>query len=73
MYRFLFWLSVLLGNVLGSPIARAQPVIFNASPSAQPGETVGLQGSFGASARAYFNKGTATTPTALPIQVQSAN
>ncbi|RCR68830.1 T9SS C-terminal target domain-containing protein [Larkinella punicea] len=73
MYRFLFWLSVLLGDVLGSPTARAQPVIFNASPSAQPGETVGLQGSFGASARAYFNKGTATTPTALPIQVQSAN
>ncbi|WP_138995301.1 hypothetical protein, partial [Larkinella sp. C7] len=53
--------------------ATSQPRLFNASPSAQPGETVGLQGSFGASAKAYFRKGTATTPTALPIQVQSAN
>ncbi|WP_221622055.1 glycoside hydrolase family 55 protein, partial [Larkinella knui] len=32
-----------------------------------------LQGRFGATAKAYFLKGTATTPTALPIQVQSAN
>ncbi|WP_421827517.1 putative Ig domain-containing protein [Larkinella sp.] len=53
--------------------ATAQPRLFNASPSAQPGETVGLQGSFGASAKAFFRKGTATTTTALPIQVQSAN
>ncbi|GAB3930976.1 putative Ig domain-containing protein [Larkinella terrae] len=51
----------------------AQVRIFNASPSAQPGEAVSLQGNFGASAKAFLLSGSATTPLMLPILVQSAN
>jgi hypothetical protein len=73
IHRLLRLVPVLLVGFWYLSPAFAQPYIFNASPSAQPGQAISLQGSFGASAKAYFLKGTATTATSLPILVQSAN
>ncbi|MGV3556668.1 hypothetical protein, partial [Larkinella arboricola] len=68
--RFLFFL--LFGLTLGF-FATAQTTIFNASPSAQPGSAISLQGHFGATAKAYLYKGSSTSSVTLPILVQSAN
>ncbi|GAB3927630.1 glycosyl hydrolase family 28-related protein [Larkinella terrae] len=72
-HRLLVLLFILLGSYSGFQTAFAQTVIFNASPTAQPGEAVSLQGNFGATVKAFLLSGTATTPLALPILVQSAN
>ncbi|MFC5412549.1 T9SS type A sorting domain-containing protein [Larkinella bovis] len=74
MIHRLFFLLLLLSGTLGtSRTATAQPYLFNVSPSAQPGEAVSLQGSFGGTAKIYGLKTTTNTPITLPVLVQSAN
>ncbi|MGV3556489.1 hypothetical protein, partial [Larkinella arboricola] len=67
------YLLICFLSVFVYQIATAQTTIFNASPSAQPGSAISLQGHFGASAKAYLAKGTSTSSVTLPILVQSAN
>ncbi|GAB3784618.1 hypothetical protein GCM10028818_44630 [Spirosoma horti] len=57
--------------LLTLPPASAQPVIFNISPSIQPGEAISLQGNFSSAAKAFMLAGTADTPITLPILVQT--
>ncbi|WP_324670561.1 PA14 domain-containing protein [Hymenobacter sp. GOD-10R] len=64
------WLTLLCSYGL-SPGAWAQTVIFNASPSAQPGEAISLQGNFSATAKVYLSAGSAS-PVAVPILTQMA-
>ncbi|MBC3795355.1 glycosyl hydrolase family 28-related protein, partial [Spirosoma utsteinense] len=46
---------------------------FNTTATALPGQAISLQGHFPATAKAFMLVGTATTPTSLPILLQSAN
>ncbi|WP_162268259.1 PA14 domain-containing protein [Hymenobacter sp. PAMC 26628] len=50
----------------------AQTIIFNASPTAQPGAAFSLQGSFGAGAKIFLTAGSSTTPVAVPVMTQMA-
>ena len=50
----------------------AQPAIFHASPTVQPGEALSLQGQFSATAQVYLAPGTESTGQRLPILMQSA-
>ncbi|SNC77537.1 Por secretion system C-terminal sorting domain-containing protein [Hymenobacter gelipurpurascens] len=73
LHRFLFLLTGLtLGSGLIVPKANAQVAIFNASPSAQAGEAISVQGNFSATAKVYGAPGSSTSGTVLPVQVQSA-
>ncbi|WP_204376024.1 glycosyl hydrolase family 28-related protein [Hymenobacter coccineus] len=65
----MLWLALFSGF---SPAASAQTVVFNSSPTAQPGDAFSLQGSFGAGAKVYLTAGTSTTPVAVPIMTQMA-
>src|SRR5689334_22165919 len=51
-------LSALLGTMGIQEQTHAQTAIFNASPSAQPGDAVSLQGNFGANAKVFLAPGT---------------
>ncbi|MBC3788887.1 hypothetical protein, partial [Spirosoma utsteinense] len=53
--------------------ASAQLALFNTTATALPGQAISLQGHFPATAKAFMLVGTATTPTSLPILLQSAN
>jgi hypothetical protein len=53
------------------PKALAQPVIFHASPTIQPGEALSLQGQFGTSAQVFLAVGEASSGQVLPALVQS--
>ncbi|GGF08503.1 PA14 domain-containing protein [Hymenobacter cavernae] len=64
------WLTLLCGGGY-APGAWAQTVIFNASPSAQPGEAISLQGSFSANAKVFLAAGSGS-PVAAPILTQMA-
>ncbi|HEX8426406.1 malectin domain-containing carbohydrate-binding protein [Hymenobacter sp.] len=69
-HRLLLALLVLLGSY-GRPLtAAAQLAIFNASPSAKPGEAISLQGSFGPTAQIHLSgSGRAEV---VPALIQSA-
>ncbi len=62
-------LVTLLGVQGISQTASAQS-IFNASPSAVPGEAISLQGDFSHPVSAYMSVGTSTTPISMPVRVQ---
>ncbi|AKD57255.1 hypothetical protein SD10_22530 [Spirosoma radiotolerans] len=66
LLRFLF-----LFLTCSRPASAQQPVIFNTSPSIQPGEALSLQGNFSSSAKAFMTVGASTTTTTLPILVQT--
>ncbi|WP_167855725.1 hypothetical protein, partial [Hymenobacter fodinae] len=52
-------------------LAPAQTLILNASPSAQPGEAVNLQGHFSAAAQPFLAAGATGPAQPLPVLVQS--
>ncbi|GGE99039.1 glycosyl hydrolase family 28-related protein [Hymenobacter cavernae] len=62
----------LLGSLGIRQQAVAQAAIFNASPSAQPGDAISLQGHFGANAKAYLAPGTSSAGIPMPVLIHSA-
>ncbi|OUJ75742.1 T9SS type A sorting domain-containing protein [Hymenobacter crusticola] len=71
-FKSAFVLSALLGSAGVHQQALAQAAIFNASPSAQPGDAISLQGNFGAAAKVYLAPGTSTGRMPMPALIQSA-
>ncbi len=70
MSRYIYALLFIAFFSYWQPLT-AQPLIFNAGSSVQPGQALSLQGSFGATAKLFLAKGTSTTPVSLPVLTQS--
>ena len=72
-FRLFGGLLVSLCIIIGSCNTNllAQPAIFHASASIQPGEAISLEGQFSAKAQAYIAVGTSSVNQSLPILVQS--
>ncbi|HEX8348810.1 MAG TPA: T9SS type A sorting domain-containing protein [Hymenobacter sp.] len=65
-------LLTLLGSFGSLQRVLAQSVIFNASPTAKPGEAISLQGSFGANAQAFLSTGNSSAGEPMPVLIKSA-
>lgn len=70
-FAYLLLVISFIGACCCTPRTLAQTFIFNASPSAKPGEAVNLQGSFSSKALVYLVQGKAGTPVVVPALVQS--